>query len=76
VLRLLENDFPFSVFLGEAEVGDLGRELGRLRITGGSVYDGLVGAAARHHRVPLLSRDGRARPTYEALGVELEPFAN
>jgi len=47
VLRLLEKDFPFSVFLLEAEVADLGRELARLGIAGGSVYDGLVGAGAR-----------------------------
>lgn len=72
VLRLLENDFPSSVFLGEREAADLGREIGRLGIAGGSVYDALVAAAARQHRLPLLSGDIRARPIYEALGVEIE----
>jgi hypothetical protein len=36
------------------------------------VYDALVGAAARQHRLRLMSRDARARRVYEALGVEVE----
>jgi toxin FitB len=38
-------------------------------VRGGAVYDGLVGATARHHDLELLTRDRRARTTYEALGV-------
>ena len=71
-LRLLARNFPASGFLGEAEAADLGRDLARLEISGGAVYDALVGAAARQHRLPLLSADARARPVYEALGVDLE----
>ncbi|MBA3877458.1 MAG: VapC toxin family PIN domain ribonuclease [Anaerolinea sp.] len=71
-LRLLARNFPASGFLGEAEAADLGVELAGLGISGGAVYDALVGAAARQHRLPLLSADARARPVYEALGVELE----
>jgi predicted nucleic acid-binding protein len=71
-LRLLARNFPASGFLGEAEAADLGVELAGLGISGGAVYDALVGAAARQHRLPLLSTDARARPVYEALGVELE----
>jgi hypothetical protein len=37
-----------------------------------AVYDALVGAAARQHRLRLVSVDVRARPIYEALGVKLE----
>jgi predicted nucleic acid-binding protein len=73
VIRLLARDFPASAFLGEVESRDLGTELSRLGISGGAVYDALVGAAARQHRRPLLSGDARARPVYEALGVEIEP---
>jgi predicted nucleic acid-binding protein len=71
-LRLLAHDFPASRFLGEAEAADLGGELARLRISGGAVYDALVAAAARQHRLPVVSADARARPAYEALGVEIE----
>ena len=71
-LRLLAHDFPASGFLGAAEAADLGGELARLGISGGAVYDALVGAAARQHRLPLVSADARARPVYESLGVDLE----
>jgi predicted nucleic acid-binding protein len=71
-LRLLARNFPASGFLGEAEAADLGGDMARLGISGGAVYDALVGAAARQHRLPLVSADTRARPVYEALGVEIE----
>ena len=71
-LRLLAGNFPASRFVGEAEAADLGAELAGLRISGGAVYDALVGAAARQHRLPLVSVDARARPVYEALGVDIE----
>ena len=71
-LRLLAGNFPASRFLGEAEAADLGRELVELRVSGGAVYDALVGAAARQHRLPLISADARARPVYDALGVDIE----
>ena len=71
-LRLLARNFPASGFLGEVEAADLGGELARLGISGGAVYDALVGAAARQHRRPLVSADARARPVYDALGVAVE----
>lgn len=71
-LRLLVGNFPASRFLGEAETADLGAELVGLGVSGGAVYDALVGAAARQHRLPLVSKDARARAVYEALGVDLE----
>ena len=71
-LRLLDHDFPASVFLGSDEAGTLSAQLPRLRISGGAVYDALVGAAARQHRRRLVSADARARAVYEALGVEVE----
>jgi len=71
-LRLLAGNFPASGFLGEAEAADLGGELAGLGVSGGAVYDALVGAAARQHRLPLVSADARARPVYQALGVDIE----
>jgi predicted nucleic acid-binding protein len=41
-------------------------------IAGGSIYDALIGATARHAHVRLLTRDRRAAATYERLGVEYE----
>ncbi len=72
--RLLAHNFPESVFLSEAVTATFGAELARLGIAGGSVYDALVGAAARHCGTPLLTRDARARTTYGTLGVILEPI--
>jgi predicted nucleic acid-binding protein len=72
VTRLLAHNFPASAFLGEAESAELGAALARLSISGGAVYDALVGAAARQHQRLLVSADGRARSVYEALGVEIE----
>lgn len=71
-LRVLERDFPASMFLGEAEAAGLGRELAGLGISGGAVYDALVGAAARQHQRLLVSGDRRATSVYARLGVEVE----
>ncbi len=71
-LRVLAHNFPASEFLGEDGSLALGPEIARLGVTGGAVYDALVGAAARQNRRRLVSADARARPVYEALGVELE----
>jgi predicted nucleic acid-binding protein len=71
-LRLLAHNFPVPAFLGEAGSLALGPEIARLGVSGGAVYHALVGATARQHRRRLVSADGRARPVYEALGVELE----
>jgi predicted nucleic acid-binding protein len=45
-----------------------------LKVTGGSVYDALVGATARQAGATLLTRDRRALPTYAAIGVDVELF--
>jgi predicted nucleic acid-binding protein len=71
-LRLLAHNFPASRFLGEADAAELGGELARLGISGGAVYDALVGAVARQHGLPLVSADVRARPVYEALKVDFD----
>ena len=71
VRAILEHDFPATRHLDSGALDDLGRELAQLGIAGGAVYDALIGAAARAQGLPLLSRDRRARPTYDALGVEV-----
>src|SRR5450759_4327999 len=57
--RLLSHDFPTAAFLGEAQAAALGPELARLGVSGGAVYDALVGAAARQHRHRLMTGDAR-----------------
>jgi predicted nucleic acid-binding protein len=43
-------------------------------IRGGAVYDALVGATAREHGHTLITRDLRARATYDAVGVRYRMF--
>lgn len=43
--------------------------LAREGIRGGATYDALIAATAAHHGLDLLTRDRRARSTYDALGV-------
>jgi predicted nucleic acid-binding protein len=71
VQRLLEQNFQGAWFIDAAATEALTAELARLRISGGAVYDALVGAAARHHDRPLLTSDRRALRTYDALGVRV-----
>jgi len=39
---------------------------------GGAIYDALVAATAKHAGATLLTRDRRAAPVYEAVGVRFE----
>jgi predicted nucleic acid-binding protein len=71
VAALLAHNFPATEFLAEDGAAALGPSLAGLGISGGAVYDALVGAAARQRERPLLSCDGRARTVYEALGVKV-----
>jgi predicted nucleic acid-binding protein len=71
-LHLLAHNFPATAFLGERASVKLGPELAGLGVSGGAVYDALVGAAARQHRLRLVSADALARSVYDGLGVELE----
>jgi predicted nucleic acid-binding protein len=71
VLAILEHDFPATRHLGAHEAAGLGPELAHLGIAGGSVYDALVAAAARAAGLALLSRDRRALPVNQALGVDV-----
>ena len=41
-------------------------------LLGGAIYDALVAATARHASATLLTRDRRAIPVYEAVGVRFE----
>jgi predicted nucleic acid-binding protein len=38
-------------------------------VRGGALYDALIAATAVRHDADLLSADGRARATYDAMGA-------
>ena len=71
VSTLLSRNFPHTVFLDPATTSDLLIRLPAVGITGGSVYDALVGACAAQAGVPLVTRDRRALGTYRALEVDV-----
>jgi predicted nucleic acid-binding protein len=72
VARLLAATFPQSRFLGARAAASLLAELEAAGIAGGGVYDALVGAVAREHRLRLATRDRRALEVYRALDVDVE----
>ncbi|MCL2782255.1 MAG: VapC toxin family PIN domain ribonuclease, partial [Actinomycetia bacterium] len=67
--QVIDAAFAQVLTLPPALAGAIHRELAECGISGGAVYDALVGLAAREHRIPLATRDARARGTYGLLGV-------
>jgi predicted nucleic acid-binding protein len=67
--RLLAERFAEPLLLGSEVAGRLPEVLSRLGISGGAVYDALVALAAAEHGADLATRDGRAKATYETVGV-------
>ena len=51
------------------------QEFADVGLAGGAFYDGLVGVAAREHKLPLITCDKRAEQTYRTLGVAYELLA-
>ncbi|MBI2705588.1 MAG: type II toxin-antitoxin system VapC family toxin [Actinobacteria bacterium] len=72
VAELLAANFPGSRYLSASAAKRLMSRLVRIGIAGGSVYDALVGAAAKEHGLVLATRDRRAIDTYRALDVSIE----
>lgn len=73
-VQLIDENFAQHAVLPAQLAGEVHRELARLGVSGGAVYDGLVALAARERGVRLATRDARARSTYEAIGVSIEPL--
>lgn len=69
--EVIRHNFPSTRYLTPGRADELLSRLGKLRVTGGAVYDALVGAAALAHGCRLVTRDRRAVPTYRDLGVDL-----
>lgn len=69
--RLLNERFAPPLVLGADVAGRLPDVLAGLGIAGGAVYDALVALTAAEHYQALATRDARAKPTYEAVGVQV-----
>ncbi|MET1000849.1 MAG: type II toxin-antitoxin system VapC family toxin [Acidimicrobiia bacterium] len=76
VAKLIGANFPASRFLSVAAAAALLDEFAAAGVAGGSVYDALVGAAAREHGSKLATNDRRALDVYRLLGVEVEALTN
>ncbi len=72
VARVLATTFPETRFLGARPAASLLADLETAGIAGGAVYDALIGATAKEHRLPLATRDRRALDVYRALDVQVE----
>lgn len=75
-VTLIDENFPEFLPLGMRAARGAHREFARRGIAGGATYDGLVALAARERSAVLVTRDARARSTYEALGVSTEVLAD
>lgn len=69
--EIIERSFPASAPLSPTSAEAAIATFADAGIAGGSVYDGLVGLAARDAAVTLLTCDRRAMGTYTALRVEV-----
>jgi predicted nucleic acid-binding protein len=72
VERLMTTSFAAPCFLSAEGAARLMAELTGRGITGGAVYDALVGAAAAEHGIVLMTRDRRAVDVYRALEVDYQ----
>jgi predicted nucleic acid-binding protein len=69
---IINRVFPVIEWLPPGDAAALLTRLGTIGVVGGAVYDALVGEAARVNGCLLLTRDHRARRTYDLLGVDHE----
>jgi predicted nucleic acid-binding protein len=69
---VINRTFPLIHWLAPEHARVLLGRLGTIGLVGGAVYDALVGEAARTNGCRLLTRDLRARRTYDLLGVSYE----
>lgn len=71
-VRLIDENFAKHATLSGEEASQAHHVLASLGIAGGAVYDGLIALAAREQGAVLVTRDARARGTYETVGVSIE----
>lgn len=71
-LTLIDDNFVEHLVLPPDVARTCHREIARHGVSGGATYDGLVALAARENGAVLVTRDARARSTYEAVGTLVE----
>jgi predicted nucleic acid-binding protein len=69
--RLLNERFAPPLLLAAETARQIPDVLSELGVAGGAVYDALVALAALEHQAALATRDGRAKDTYEKVGVRV-----
>ena len=69
--RVVERAVSGTRLLSVKDQKDLRAWLAASEVSGGAIYDALVGWVARAADVPLITRDQRALPTYRHLGIEV-----
>jgi predicted nucleic acid-binding protein len=70
--EVIARTFPEVCWLAPDAAQALFTRLGTIGLVGGAVYDALIGEATRTNGRRLLTRDLRARRTYDLLGVGYE----
>ena len=70
--EIIATVFPSICWIGHDAATALLQRLGAIGVSGGAVYDALVGEAARVNKRRLLTRDLRARRTYDLVGADYE----
>ncbi|RFD27105.1 hypothetical protein MUBE_00045 [Mycobacterium uberis] len=68
----MRKAFSETSFLGTRTATTLLAKLETTEITGGAVYNALVGDTAKEHQLTLVARDRRAGEVYNPLGVDTE----
>lgn len=71
-VRALNLAFPVRLHLSPEQEDELWQRIAVLGIRGGMIYDAMVGESARTNDRVLLTRDRRAKATYDLLGVAHE----
>ena len=69
ISEALVHSFPHTYYLSADGTRDAASQMAALGIGGGAVYDALVAAATIEAGTPLVTRDRRARATYQAMGA-------
>jgi predicted nucleic acid-binding protein len=75
VATVMDEAFAEVLTLPPAVAAEAHRELARLGIEGGAVYDALVAMAARERGLLLATRDARAQGTYLTVGASVRVLA-
>ncbi len=71
-LLAMRHDFELMDYSKPVNASDLLYKCSSLGISGGAIYDALVGCVASDHGIKLVTRDVRAFSTYRALDIEVE----